>query len=115
MPPATSAATPVSSMVLFLIAAIVGALGQFLYKSGAERTTDVWLSYMLNWRLAIGVVCYIGVMVLFQAGIFGSDHNLRVRSVRMKPGAIPLTRTPCLPHSSAMPRVMLDSPDLLIP
>ena len=67
MHPATSAATPVSSMVLFLIAALVGALGQFLYKSGAERTTDVWLSYVLNWRLASGVVCYIGVMVLFVA------------------------------------------------
>ncbi len=67
MPPATSTTTPISSMVLFLIAALVGALGQFLYKSGAEQTTDNWLSYVLNWRLAIGVVCYIGVMVLFIA------------------------------------------------
>lgn len=67
MPPATAAATPVSSMVLFLIAALVGALGQFLYKSGAEQTTDAWLSYVTNWRLAVGVVCYIGVMVLFIA------------------------------------------------
>jgi multidrug transporter EmrE-like cation transporter len=54
-------------MLLFLFAALVGALGQFLYKSGAERTTDVWYSYLLNWRLATGVVCYLGVMVLFIA------------------------------------------------
>ena len=67
MPLATSATTPVSSMVLFLIAALVGALGQFLYKSGAEQTTAMWHSYVLNWRLGVGVVCYIGVMVLFIA------------------------------------------------
>lgn len=67
MPPITSATTPVTSMLLFLFAAFVGALGQFLYKSGAERTTDVWYSYVLNWRLATGVVCYLGVMVLFIA------------------------------------------------
>src|SRR5215471_11946181 len=61
----SSATTPVSSMILFLIAALIGALGQFLYKSGAERTTQAWLSYVLNWRLLTGVVCYIAVMVLF--------------------------------------------------
>ena len=59
--------TPVLSMVLFLIAAFVGALGQYLYKSGAEETTSDWLSYLLNWRLALGVVCYVAVMVLFVA------------------------------------------------
>jgi drug/metabolite transporter (DMT)-like permease len=64
-PPVTT--TPVSSMLMFLIAAFVGALGQFLYKSGAEQTTRAWLSYVLNWRLLVGVLCYIGVMVLFIA------------------------------------------------
>jgi multidrug transporter EmrE-like cation transporter len=58
--------TPAASMVLFLVAALAGALGQFLYKSGAEQTTDHWLSY-LNWRLAAGVACYVAVMVLFVA------------------------------------------------
>jgi|SRR5262245_3096112 multidrug transporter EmrE-like cation transporter len=59
--------TPMLSMVLFLVAAFVGALGQYLYKSGAAATTDDWLSYLLNWRLALGVVCYVAVMVLFVA------------------------------------------------
>lgn len=58
--------TPVSSIVMFLVAAVIGALGQFLYKSGAAQTSADWLSY-LNWRLLLGVVCYIGVMVLFVA------------------------------------------------
>jgi multidrug transporter EmrE-like cation transporter len=67
MPPAAPGDTPVSSVILFLVAAVVGAVGQFLYKSGAEQTTDEWWSYLLNVRLLTGVVCYIAVMVLFVA------------------------------------------------
>jgi multidrug transporter EmrE-like cation transporter len=59
--------TPLSSMIYFLVAALVGALGQFLYKSGAERATDGFFSYLLNVRILGGVVCYIAVMVLFVA------------------------------------------------
>ena len=59
--------TPPSSILYFLLAAFLGALGQFLYKSGAERATDGLLSYLLNSRLLGGVACYIAVMVLFVA------------------------------------------------
>jgi multidrug transporter EmrE-like cation transporter len=57
--------TPIFSIVLFVLAALLGAVGQFLYKSGAERTTDSWLSYLANPQLFAGVVCYVLVMVLF--------------------------------------------------
>lgn len=59
--------TPLLSVVFFLLAAFFGALGQFLYKSGAERATGGLLSYLLNVRLLGGVACYIAVMVLFVA------------------------------------------------
>lgn len=52
------------AVVCFLIAALLGALGQFFYKSGAEETDGTLLSY-LNIRLLGGVVCYIAVMALF--------------------------------------------------
>lgn len=54
-------------MILFLIAAFLGAIGQYLYKSGAEKAGGSLSSYLLNPRLLAGVVCYIGVMVLFVA------------------------------------------------
>ena len=57
--------TPLSSMLFFLIAAFLGALGQFLYKSGAERTTGALFSYILNGRILAGMICYIAVMILF--------------------------------------------------
>jgi multidrug transporter EmrE-like cation transporter len=52
---------------MFIVAAFLGALGQFLYKSGAERVGDSAASYLLNVRLLSGVVCYVAVMVLFVA------------------------------------------------
>jgi len=59
---------PAASMVSFVVAALLGAVGQLLYKSGADRTTSSIASYLLNWRLAAGVACYGLVMTLFVAG-----------------------------------------------
>ncbi len=59
--------TPLISIVFFLLASCFGALGQFLYKSGAERAGNGIASFLLNGRLIGGVACYIAVMVLFVA------------------------------------------------
>jgi multidrug transporter EmrE-like cation transporter len=59
--------TPALSIFLFLFAALFGALGQFLYKSGAERAGGTILSYLANGRIMGGIVCYVAVMVLFVA------------------------------------------------
>jgi len=59
--------TPLESMGCFLLASLMGAIGQFLYKSGAARANDGVMSYLLNPRLLGGVACYIAVMVLFIA------------------------------------------------
>jgi len=59
--------TPAVSIALFLLAALLGAVGQFLYKSGAERTTGSWWSYLANPPLLVGIVCYLLVMGLFVA------------------------------------------------
>ena len=57
--------TPFISVLLFLIASLLGAVGQFLYKSGAESAGRSFSSYLLNVRILGGVVCYTAVMVLF--------------------------------------------------
>jgi multidrug transporter EmrE-like cation transporter len=58
--------TPTVSIVYFLIASLLGAVGQFLYKSGAERAGGSLGSY-LNARILAGAAAYIAVMVLFVA------------------------------------------------
>ncbi|MBT3199734.1 MAG: hypothetical protein HN350_07440 [Phycisphaerales bacterium] len=58
--------TPFKSILLFLIASLIGAIGQFFYKEGAQGAADKSLmSFIVNWRIWVGVVCYIAVMVLF--------------------------------------------------
>ena len=59
--------TPVSSVLMFLAAAVLGALGSFLYKSGADQVDGSLAGFLINARLLGGVCCYIGVMVLFVA------------------------------------------------
>ena len=50
---------------MFLAASVFGAVGQFLYKSGTDRAAGGLLSYVLNGRILLGIVCYFAVMVLF--------------------------------------------------
>ena len=59
--------TPALSIIYFLTAALLGAIGQFLYQSGAERSGGWWPTYVLNGRILLGAACYIAVMVLFVA------------------------------------------------
>lgn len=59
--------TPPMSIVFFVIAAILGAVGQFLYKSGTDAAEGTISSYLLNVRILGGVFCYIAVMMLFIA------------------------------------------------
>lgn len=57
--------TPTISILLFVIAALIGAFGQYLYKTGADLTNTTFKSYIFNSRLIGGIICYVAVMVLF--------------------------------------------------
>ena len=59
--------TSPAAVAMFLTAALFGAVGQFLYRSGADRAGNSVASYFLNVRLLGGVACYVAVMVLFVA------------------------------------------------
>lgn len=59
--------TPWTSVACFLLASLLGAVGQYRYKAGAERATGTWTSYAFNPHLLGGVICYTAVMVLFVA------------------------------------------------
>jgi drug/metabolite transporter (DMT)-like permease len=58
--------TPLA-ILCFLVASVLGAVGQFFYKAGADRTRGTIQSYLLNSRILLGACCYIAVMVLFVA------------------------------------------------
>jgi multidrug transporter EmrE-like cation transporter len=69
--------TPVVSIVLFVVAGIFGALGQYLYKTGADAATGGVTSYLVNPRLVGGVFCYVAVMILF-VGAFKRGGSMAV-------------------------------------
>jgi len=52
-------------ILLFLIAALLGALGQYFYKTGAQSNEGNLFSYLTNYRIIIGILCYITIMFLF--------------------------------------------------
>lgn len=59
--------TPAISVVMFAVAALLGALGQYLYKEGAQSADGTLSGYLSNWCILAGIVCYVAVMVLFVA------------------------------------------------
>jgi hypothetical protein len=59
---------PPVSIVMFAVAAALGALGQYLYKTGAQHASGTLASFVSSPRILAGVVCYVAVMVLFVAG-----------------------------------------------
>jgi multidrug transporter EmrE-like cation transporter len=60
--------TPWISIVLFLVASLLGAVGQFLYKSGTDRAMAAGgqlVAFLANAQILGGVACYVMVMVCF--------------------------------------------------
>ena len=62
---------------MFLAAAMFGAVGQFLYKGGAEAATGGMMSYVANPRIIGGMACYTAVMLRF-VGAFKRGGSLAV-------------------------------------
>lgn len=57
--------TPLLAIVCMLIASILGAAGQYLYKAGTDRAVDGGLSMFLSPWILGGMGCYVAVMLLF--------------------------------------------------
>lgn len=59
--------TPLISILCFALAALLGAAGQFLYKSAADAGSGL-AGGLLSLRGIGGIACYVAVMVLFMQG-----------------------------------------------
>lgn len=53
-------------ILCYLVAGILGAIGQFFYKAGAAQLGQI--SIFKNFNLLFGVIAFCGVMVLFVLG-----------------------------------------------
>jgi len=59
--------TPISSMLMVLLASVVGSFGAVFLKLGAIRISNAW--DLLNWRLVAGVGLYLGSSIFYGMGI----------------------------------------------
>ena len=60
--------TPFASMLLVLVASVVGSFGAVFLKAGSERLKrGFW--HIINWKLAMGVALFLCSSAFFVAGI----------------------------------------------
>lgn len=50
---------------LVLIAAFLGAVGQLFFKVGAVQLSRDWISWLINWKLLVGLAFYAIATILF--------------------------------------------------
>jgi len=68
--------TPVSSIVLVLVASVIGSAGAVFLKSGAMSLQPNLFSIVFNWRLALGIVTYMLSSVLFVKGMSNGELSV---------------------------------------
>ena len=68
--------TPLSSILLVMIAAFVGSFGGVFLKSGASRLHRQIRTIIFNWRLAAGVIAFLVSSFFFVAGVKNGELTI---------------------------------------
>lgn len=58
-------ATPVSSILLVVVASLFGSFGMVFFKAGASNLTSGLRSLVFNWRVFLGIFLYLMSSVFF--------------------------------------------------
>lgn len=61
--------TPLSSMLLVMLASFIGSFGAVFLKSGATKLKRDWRTLAYNWRLGAGVGAFLVSSVFFVMGV----------------------------------------------
>lgn len=57
--------TPLLSILCVVAASVLGAVGQYIFKTGADRAGSSVVSFLLSPWIIGGMACYVTVMMLF--------------------------------------------------
>lgn len=68
--------TPASSIVLVLVASVIGSIGAVFLKSGALVLRPTLSSIVFNWKLALGIATYMLSSVLFVKGMSNGQLSI---------------------------------------
>ena len=61
--------TPVSSILLVVVASLFGSFGMVFFKAGAANLTAGIRSLIFNWRVFLGILLYLMSSVFFVLGM----------------------------------------------
>lgn len=68
--------TPFSSMLMVLGASFIGSFGAAFLKAGADRLHRDLPSLLTNWRLAAGILFFVGSSLLYLKGIKNGELTI---------------------------------------
>ena len=68
--------TPVSSIILVVIASVIGSFGAVFLKLGAMNLQFTVIGMARNWRLAVGIALYLLSSAFFMAGIRNGELTI---------------------------------------
>jgi len=68
--------TPISSIALVLVGAVIGSFGAIFLKWGAHALSRSWTSIVYNWKLAVGIATYLLSSVLFVKGMTNGELSV---------------------------------------
>jgi multidrug transporter EmrE-like cation transporter len=68
--------TPLSSILLVLLASFVGSFGSVFMKSGADRLERSVKGVLTNWRLPIGVLFYLISFAMYAAAVKSGELTI---------------------------------------
>jgi uncharacterized membrane protein len=55
----------VQAILFYILAAILGAVGQYLFKIGSKTVSSNFISWVFNFKIVVAVILYCIVMFLF--------------------------------------------------
>lgn len=68
--------TPLSSILMVLLASFIGSFGAVFLKSGADKLERNVMALVTNWRLMLGVGFYLFSFVIYTAGIKNGELTI---------------------------------------
>ncbi|MBM3757924.1 MAG: hypothetical protein FJW38_28565 [Acidobacteria bacterium] len=68
--------TPLSSILLVLLASFVGSFGSVFMKAGADRLERSIRGVLTNWRLPVGVAIYLVSFAMYTAAVKSGELTI---------------------------------------
>ena len=75
--------TPLTSILLVLLASFIGSFGAVFLKAGADKLERTLLQIILNWRLLVGIGFYLAGFVISTMGIRNGELTILYPMVSM--------------------------------